>query len=89
MDRIRRERDMAEILVDAAIEVLATGSWRKLFVVPQRSLIKTLSNKWLLPGADLWHLSAAKGLKVQFPELQLLTYDKRLKIAAQGEGLYR
>ncbi|MBA4393835.1 MAG: PIN domain-containing protein [Desulfobacca sp.] len=88
LSRIRRERGMAEILVDAAIEVLENGSWRKLAVVPQWNLIKTLSDKWLLRGADLWHLSAAKGLQEQFPELQLLTYDKRLKIAAQGEGLY-
>ncbi len=79
---------MAEILVDAAEEVLENGPWRRLGIVPQWNIIKNLSDKWPLRGADLWHLSAAKGLQKQFPELQLLSYDRLLKIAAQGEGLY-
>jgi predicted nucleic acid-binding protein len=88
LSRIRRERDMAEILVDAANVALENGPWRRLGIAPQWDMIKNLSEKWPLRGADLWHLSTAKGLQEQFPELQLLTYDKRLKIAAQGEGLY-
>ena len=78
---------MAEILVDAAGEVLENGPWRRLYVVPQWDIIRNLSDKWPLRGADLWHLSAAKGLQEQFPELQLLTYDAKLKVAAQGEKM--
>lgn len=88
LSRIRRERDMAEILVDAAGEVLENGPWRRLYIVPQWDIIRNLSDKWPLRGADLWHLSAAKGLQEQFPELQLLTYDTKLKIAAQGEKMW-
>lgn len=87
LSRIRRERDLADILLDAANEVLENGPWRRLVISPPWNMIKDLSEKWPLRGADLWHLSAAKGLQTQFPELQLLTYDKRLKIAAQGELL--
>lgn len=87
LSRIRRERDMAEVLVNAAVEVLENGPWRRLYFVPPWKIIKDLSNKWPLRGADLWHLSAAKGLRDQFPELQLLTYDIRLIVAAQGEGM--
>jgi predicted nucleic acid-binding protein len=87
LGRIRREKDMAPLLVDAAIEVLENGPWRRLFIIPQWNIIKDLSNKWPLRGADLWHLSAAKGLQDHFPELQLLTYDIRLKVAAQGEQM--
>ncbi len=87
LSRIRRERDMAEVLVAAAGEVLESGPWRWLHIVPQWTIIKNLSNKWPLRGADLWHLSAAKGLQEHFPELHLLTYDSRLKAAAQGEAL--
>jgi predicted nucleic acid-binding protein len=88
LSRIRRERDMAEILVDAAGEVLENGPWRRLYIVPQWDIIRNLSDKWPLRGADLWHLSAAKGLQEQFPELQLLTYDAKLKVAAQGEKMW-
>ena len=87
LSRIRRERDMAALLVDAAVEVLENGPWRRLFIIPQWDIIKNLSNKWPLRGADLWHLSAAKGLQDHFPELQLLTYNIRLKFAAQGEQM--
>jgi hypothetical protein len=78
---------MAEILVDAAHKVLEIGSWRRLAIAPRWMAVKSLSDKWPLRRADLWHLSVAKGLQEEFPELQLLTYDRRLKIAAQGEGL--
>ncbi len=87
LSRIRRERDMAALLVDAAVEVLENGPWRRLFIIPQWNIIRNLSNKWPLGGADLWHLSAAKGLQDHFPELLLLTYDARLKVAAQGEKI--
>jgi predicted nucleic acid-binding protein len=87
LSRIRRGGDMAEILVDAAMEVLETGPWRRLNVLPQWDRLKDLSEKWPLRGADLWHLSTAKGLQEQFPELHLLTYDRQLKTAALGEGL--
>lgn len=87
LSRIRRERDMSVLLVDVAFEVLENGPWRRLFIIPQWNIIKNLSNKWPLQGADLWHLSAAKGLQEHFPELRLLTYDARLKVAAQSEKM--
>jgi predicted nucleic acid-binding protein len=85
--RIRRERKMAEVLVEAAVEVLEKGPWRRLHIVPPWDLIKKLSNKWPLRGADLWHLSAAKSFQDHLPELKVLTYDARLKIAIQGEEM--
>ena len=87
LSRIRREGNLVPLLVDAAVEVLENGPWRRLFIVPQWNIIKDLSNKWSLRGADLWHLSTAKGLQELFPELQLLTYDTRLLSAAQGEQM--
>lgn len=41
LSRIRRERDMAEILVDAAGEVLENGPWRRLYIVPQGTLSRS------------------------------------------------
>ena len=50
-------------------------------------MIRSLSNKWPLRGADLWHLAAAKNLHREFPELFLLSFDNQLKRAAAGEAL--
>jgi predicted nucleic acid-binding protein len=83
--RIHRDGVMAESLLDAAGEILESGPWRRLNIVPPWNLIKNLSRKWPLRGADLWHLSAALSFRVHFPEMQLLTYDTRLKVAAKGE----
>jgi predicted nucleic acid-binding protein len=87
LSRIRREKAMPEELVTAAGVNLENGPWRRLNIIPSWSYIKNLSRKWPLRGADLWHLSAAKSLHDQFPELQLLTYDARLKVAARGEEM--
>jgi hypothetical protein len=46
-----------------------------------------LSKRWPLRGADLWHLSTAKSISEQLPEVKVLTFEKRLKVAAQGEGI--
>jgi len=78
---------MAEILVDAAVEVLEGGPWRRVNNSPAWKMMMKLSNKWPLRGADLWHLAMAKTIQDHLPELRLLTYDSRLKVAVQGEGM--
>ena len=85
--RIRREGALADILVKAAFEVLETGPWRRLHLSPAWEDLRELSGKWPLRGADLWHLATAKRARTELPELALLTFDDRLKIAAEGEGL--
>jgi len=55
--RLRRERGLADILIDAALEALARGRWRALRTVPGESEIKTIASKYHLNGAGLWHLS--------------------------------
>jgi len=87
LSRIQRERLMADILVDAAREALQTGAWRRLNVSPEWSEIEELSSKWKLRGADLWHLAAARSVQKEIPELRLLTFDNRLRVAASGQGL--
>jgi predicted nucleic acid-binding protein len=85
--RIRRERLLADVLIDAAFEVLETGPWRHLNIWPEWKHTKTLSSKWPLRGADLWHLASAKTLQKQIPELILFTFDSKLKAAADGENI--
>lgn len=85
--RLRQERLLAEVLIEAAFETLTTGPWRRLNLLPAWDNFKNLASRWPLRGADLWHLTLAKTLKSQIPELVLLSFDERLKIAAKGEGL--
>jgi predicted nucleic acid-binding protein len=85
--RMRRDRMLADILTEAALKTLDQGPWRRLHVGPQWGTVQSLSLKWALRGADLWHLATAKGLQEQLPELVLLTYDYKLEVAARGEGL--
>ncbi|RPJ40705.1 MAG: PIN domain-containing protein [Deltaproteobacteria bacterium] len=85
--RMKRERMMAEVLVEAALETFEKGPWRRLYLGPTWVLMAELSKQWPLRGADLWHLSTAKSVSEHLPDLKVLTFDTRLKTAAQGEGI--
>ena len=85
--RMKRERILVETLVNAAFEALDQGPWRRIYTWPEREIVRALSAKWPLRGADLWHLAAATTLRKEFHELRLLTFDQRLKKAAAGEAL--
>ena len=84
--RMEREHLLAETFVHAAFEVLDNGPWRRIYIRPDWKTVRSLSARWPLRGADLWHLATAKSIYSEFPELTLLTFDKRLKKAAKGEA---
>jgi predicted nucleic acid-binding protein len=85
--RMQRQHVLVETLVNAAFEVLDQGPWRRIYTWPEWEIVRALSAKWPLRGADLWHLATAITLRKEFPELTFLTFDKRLKNAANGEAL--
>ena len=87
ISRIKREKLLADILIDVAFKALKTGPWRYLNIWPEWEKLRALSQKWSLRGTQLWHLATAKALQNQIPELTILTFDSRLGIAAKGEGL--
>jgi hypothetical protein len=87
ISRIKREKLVADILIDVAFKALKTGPWRHLNIWPEWEKLRALSQKWSLRGTHLWHLASAKALQNQIPELTILTFDSRLVIAAKGEGL--
>lgn len=86
--RMQRKRVVSETLCQSAFEVLDNGPWRKISTWPQWEVIRSLSAKYSLRGADLWHLATAKSMHTEFPELYLLSFDKRLVRAAESENLY-
>ena len=85
--RLKKERLLANVLIQAALEALENGPWRHLNIYPEWEEIKILSQKRFLRGADLWHLAISKTLQKQLPELILLTFDKRLNKVASKEHL--
>ncbi len=85
--RMQRERLLSVTLSQAAFEVLDNGPWRRISTGPEWKIIRSLSAKFPLRGADLWHLATAKSMHAEFPELYLLSFDKRLIKAAESEGL--
>lgn len=87
ISRIRRERLLANVLVDAAFEAFETGPWRKLFIWPDYEDLKFLASRWPLRGADLWHLATAKKLQRDIPELTFLSFDNKLNTSAAGEKM--
>ena len=84
--RLNREARMEDILIKTAFKMLDEGPWSFTKAWPERETVQSLSKKWPLRGADLWHLATAISLKEQLPELFLLTFDLRLQEAANGEG---
>ncbi len=86
--RMKKEHVIAETLVNAAFEVLDQGPWRRIYTLPEWEIVRALSTRWTLRGADLWHLAMATTLRKELPELTFLTFDQRLKKAARGESLW-
>ena len=87
ISRMHREKLLNDIVTQAVFEVLDGGPWRRIFSHPESKILRSLSAKWPLRGADLWHLATAKSLSQEFPELYLLSFDNRLNQAAEGESL--
>jgi predicted nucleic acid-binding protein len=87
ISRLKREKMLSGVFLDAALDTVSSGPLRQLNIQPERKWIVSLSAKWPLRGADLWHLATAKMLAEQLPELVLLTLDNRMRAAAEGEGL--
>jgi protein involved in temperature-dependent protein secretion len=77
----------AKMHLSKYLKMVQKGPWRRIYTWPEWSIVRTLSAKWPLRGADLWHLAAAVTLRKEIHELKFLTFDQRLKQAAAGEAL--
>ena len=65
--RMKKEQVIAETLVNAAFEVLDQGPWRRIYTLPEWEIVRALSTRWTLRGADLWHLAMATTLRKELP----------------------
>lgn len=66
---------------------LDEGNWSLDLTGPSSKTLKSLSAHHPLRGADLWHLAKALELKVEIPELRLITFDADLANSCRQEGL--
>ena len=87
VSRLKRGKKLSAVFADAVLDTLTSGPFRHLNIQPDRKWVVSLSAKWPLRGADLWHLAAAKTFEEQIPELVMLTLDDRMRAAAAGEEL--
>ena len=87
ISRIQRESMLSEMIIDSLFELLLTGPWSRLNIMPDSLAMKELATKWPLKGSGLWHLATAKTLQREFPELMILTFDRELARASRGEKL--
>lgn len=87
ISRIQREEMLSEIMIDSLFELMMTGPWSRLNIVPDSRAMKELATRWPLKGSGLWHLATAKTLQREFPELMILTFDRELARASRGEKL--
>ena len=85
--RMHNEGVLSKQTKEYVLDTLRQGVWRRLNGLPDWDTTQRLGQKWSLRGADLWHLAAAKSLHQELPELMLLTFDEKLQVAAQEEGL--
>ena len=86
--RLQREKKVNDKAIQGIIEAFELGPWQKLNLQPEWRQMKLLASQWSLRGADLWHLATAAMIRMDLPELVLLTFDKRLLLAAKGERLF-
>lgn len=87
ISRIQREEVFPDMIIDSLFEMLVTGPWSRLNIVPDSQAMKELATRWPLKGSGLWHLATAKTLQREFPELMILTFDRELARASRGEKL--
>jgi predicted nucleic acid-binding protein len=87
ISRLQRDGLLPEKTVVYLYEMLEGGPWSRLNLVPDSSSLRELSAKWTLKGPMLWHLATAKTLHREFPELMILTIDRDLARASEGESI--
>ncbi len=88
LSRLRREGFMTTSGANTSLVTLSSAPWRRVSRGPGWDQIASAAQTCDLRGADLWHISMALTLKRQgIHELLLLTYDAKLKAAAEVAGL--
>lgn len=87
LHRMRHERALTDIFYKSAIEVFENSPLRKISIQPDWKVIHKMSCRYVLKGADLWHLASVKTIKMELPEVKIMTFDAKLSKAAKKEKI--
>lgn len=82
---LRRLADLEEIAPATATQLFDTlrqRPWQLVQLQPTHATLAGLSRMASVRGADLWHLALWSELRSELPELELVTFDRRLAAAA-------
>lgn len=81
---LRRLADLEEIAPATArrlFDALSQWPWQLVQLHPTHATLAGLGRGASLRGADLWHLALWSELRSELPELELVTFDRRLAAA--------
>ncbi|MDD3618338.1 MAG: type II toxin-antitoxin system VapC family toxin [Desulfobulbaceae bacterium] len=87
LQRMNHENVLTDVLYVSVLESLGNSVIRKINVQPDWKIFKELSVRYVLKGADLWHLAAVKTIQTELPEITILSFDKQLSSAAGKERI--
>lgn len=79
--------ELAKIKAELISDISHGREWGLTHIIPANQSLLELSDLYRLRGADLWHLAVAVALKQDFQQITILTFDKELAEAANGEKI--
>jgi len=87
LKRMNHQTVLTDVLYASALESLENSVIRKINVQPDWKIMQELSTRYVLKGADLWHLATVKTIQPKLPEVLIFSFDKQLSNAAKKEGV--
>ena len=87
LKRMEHEGVLTEILYKSAIESFENGPIRKMNILPEWKIIQDLSVRYILKGADLWHLASVKTIQLELTEIKMFSFDSKLITASKKEKI--
>jgi predicted nucleic acid-binding protein len=91
LSRMVQRQFITRQVANAALDLLDDGPWLPTAVLPRRDLVRTVSRRHQIRGADLWHVAAALTLQAElgpeFGEVLMTSFDTELIAAASAEGI--
>lgn len=87
LKRMKHDGTLTSILYKSALDVFINGPLRKINIQPDWKIIQQISSRHVLKGADLWHLATLKTIKMELPEIKIITFDSKLAIASKKEKI--
>jgi predicted nucleic acid-binding protein len=87
LGRSVRRQLLDRATANQALDRLERPPWRRSTVTPRPEVVRAMSRRHALRGADLWHVAAAITLSLDVGEVIVASFDTELTAAASAEGI--